>query len=72
MNPHEIIAKIISHLNNDLKYSNLTETIIEDGCVKLPIFYSEDIDGKIKFDIESISNNFRDLIVELEEYNNLN
>lgn len=55
------VEKIIISLNNDIQYHN--------GSCILPIFYSEDENGNINFDIDGIREQFDEFMFKLQEYN---
>lgn len=70
MTAEQITADLVASLNNDLSDRNPEELIIEEGGdLILPIFWSEDRDQNIYYDIDSIRQNFEELMTALERHN---
>lgn len=69
MTAEQITADLVASLNNDLSDRNPVEFIEEGGDLILPIFWSEDRDQNIYYDIDSIRQNFEELMTALERHN---
>ena len=60
------ILDIISKLNQNSIGGQFSEA---EAGIGLPIYWSEDINGNINYDIESIKEAFESLVGELENHN---
>ena len=60
------ILDIISKLNQNSIGGQFSEA---EAGIGLPIYWSEDINGNINYDIESIKEAFETLVAELENHN---
>ena len=60
------ILDIISKLNQNSIGGQFSEA---EAGIGLPIYWSEDINGNINYDIESIKEAFESLVAELENHN---
>ena len=69
----ENILHIINKLNQNSCPCKIIGQFSESEVgIGMPIYWSEDINGNINYDIESIKEAFESLIVELENHNKLN
>jgi len=69
MNKEQAIKLFSMIKSYDLQKENTPEAIAEDCVVRLPLFWGEDSNGNINFDIDSIREAMNSLIDSLEEYN---
>lgn len=53
----------------DIQNENTPESFEEDCVVRLPLFFSEDSNGNINFDTDSIRETMNELINALENFN---
>ena len=69
MNTEQVTKFLALIKSQDLVDANPQEGLEEDLNVKMPLFWGEDANGNINFDIDSIRQMCESLIDACEEYN---